>query len=81
MNELVRKGNVYRSIHSDSRMYYVIKVGARSANVVNMRTGLEYIVRFDALLTNNELVGTPYTPKKETIQHETSKCKHSAISS
>lgn len=60
MNEPVRKGNVYRSIHSDSRMYYVIKVGARSANVVNIRTGLEYIIRFDALLAHNELVGAPY---------------------
>lgn len=59
MNELVRKGNVYRSIHSDSWMYYVIKVGTRSANVVNIRTGMEYIVSFDALLAHNELVGTP----------------------
>lgn len=60
MNEPIRKGNVYRSLASDYRVYFVKEVGIRTATVVNIRTDKEYIIKFKALTDWNELIGTPY---------------------
>lgn len=67
MKELVRKGNVYRSSAPLAIAYIVIAVGIKTATLISIRTGREYIIRLAALANEYELIGTPYHTKKETI--------------
>ena len=67
MNEPVRKGNVYRSSAPLAIAYIVIDVGIKTATLISIRTGREYIIRLAALANEYELIGTPYTTKKEVI--------------
>ena len=65
MNEPVRKGNVYRS--PDGNVYIVNNLWTTSCTVKNIRSDGEYIIQLAAITNEYELIGTPYTPKKETI--------------
>lgn len=67
MNEPVRKGNVYRSNILTSTAYVVTAVRSESATIVGLRTENKYNLKIDVLLNKYELIGTPYTPKRETI--------------
>lgn len=67
MNEPVRKGNVNRSNILTSTAYIVTEVRSESATIVGLRTENKYNLMIDVLLTKYELIGTPYTPKKETF--------------
>lgn len=60
MNEPVRKGNVYRSPAPLGLAYFVIEVGIKTATVISIRTGKEYIIRLAAIHNEYELIGTPY---------------------
>lgn len=65
MNEPVRKGNVYRS--PAGNVYIVNNLWPTSCTVKNIRSDGEYIIKLAAITNEYELIGTPYTPKKETI--------------
>lgn len=67
MNEPIRKGNVYRGSAPLVIAYIVIAVGIKTATLISIRTGREYIIRLAALAKEYELIGTPYTTKKEVI--------------
>lgn len=65
MNEPVRRGNVYRS--PDDNTYIVSNLWSVSCTVKNIRSNREYIIKLAAITNEYELIGTPYTPKKEAI--------------
>lgn len=67
MNEPVRKGNVYRSPAPTPQAYLIMETGIKTATVINIRSGREYIIRLAALANEYEPIGKPYTPKKEAI--------------
>lgn len=67
MNEPVRKGNVYRSPAPTAQAYLIMETGIKTATVINIRSGREYIIRLAALANEYELIGTPYAIKKEII--------------
>lgn len=67
MNEPVKKGNVYRSPAPTSHAYLVMEAGIKATTVINIRSGKEYLINCAALANEYELIGTPYTTKKETI--------------
>lgn len=65
MNEPVRKGNVYRNPNGDA--YIVNNLWSTSCTVKNIRSNREYIIKLVALANEYELIGTPYSTKKEII--------------
>lgn len=67
MKEPVRKGNVYRSPAPAAHAYLVMEVGIKTTTVINIRSGREYLINRAALTNEYELIGTPYTTKKEVI--------------
>lgn len=67
MNKPVRKGNVYRSPAPVAQAYLVMEVGINITTVINIRSGREYLIKRAALANEYELIGTPYTTKKEVI--------------
>lgn len=67
MNEPVRKGNVYRSNVLTSTAYIVTEVWDTYATITGLRTENRYNINIGVLLTKYELIGTPYTTKKEVI--------------
>lgn len=67
MNEPVRKGNVYLSSVLTPTAYIVTEVWDENATVISLRTSNKYNLPIKALLTHYELIGTPYTTKKEVI--------------
>lgn len=67
MNEPVRKGNVYRSNVLTPTAYIVTEVWDEDATVMSLRTSNRYNLPIKVLLTKYELIGTPYTTKKEAI--------------
>lgn len=67
MKKSVRKGNVYFSNVITPIAYIVIEVWDENATVMGLRTRNKYNLPIKVLLTKYELIGTPYTTKKETI--------------
>lgn len=67
MNQKIKVGNVYRSPAPTSHAYLVMEAGIKTTTVINIRSGKEYLINCAALANEYELIGTPYTTKKETI--------------